>query len=311
VNLSRAWLLVLALLSSTSGHAGLRLSLDSDALSHRERQASQLLLSEALAALPALFKQRLDRRIKVRWRTMPAEVYGRAGRFSGIELNSQLLPSLSDGSAATTPTRRPHGTVRSELLATVLHELTHLYDRAQLWPQDEKRLLQSCRLRLASLGPIGLPDACRGQTARRFTLSDDPRLLDLAGWPQQVGRRGARELANGQVARSPDAYELSNPREFVAVNLEYFLLDPSYACRRPSLARHFSEHFAGWTPPHRQPCSDGYAYLNAGRDFARQPLGTLDAPEFTTRSKDEIGILVESFARMRRSVVQAMKMLDS
>jgi len=40
-------------------------------------------------------------------------------------------------------------------------------------------------------------------------------------------------------------------------------------------------------------------------------LGELDAPEFTTRSKDEIGILVESFARMRRSVVQAMKMLDS
>lgn len=276
MNLTRAWLLVLALLASTSGHAGLRLSLERDALSQREQQASQALLSEALAALPALFQQRLDRRVQVRWRPLPAEVYGRAGRFSGIELNRQLLPSLSDGSAATTPTQRPHGTVRRELLATVLHELTHLYDRARLWPQDEKGLLQRCRQRLASLGPIGLPDACRGQTERRFTLSDDPHLLDLAGWPQRVGRRGAREQANGQVARSPDVYELSNPREFVAVNLEYFLLDPSYACRRPSLARHFREHFAGWTPAHQQPCTDGYAYLNAGRDFARQPLGTLD-----------------------------------
>lgn len=276
MNLTRAWLLVLALLASTSGHAGLRLSLERDALSQREQQASQALLSEALAALPALFQQRLDRRVQVRWRPLPAEVYGRAGRFSGIELNRQLLPSLSDGSAATTPTQRPHGTVRRELLATVLHELTHLYDRARLWPQDEKGLLQRCRQRLASLGPIGLPDACRGQTERRFTLSDDPHLLDLAGWPQRVGRRGARAQANGQVARSPDVYELSNPREFVAVNLEYFLLDPSYACRRPSLARHFREHFAGWTPAHQQPCTDGYAYLNAGRDFARQPLGTLD-----------------------------------
>ncbi|MNQ42625.1 hypothetical protein D3C85_563310 [compost metagenome] len=276
MNLTRAWLLALALLTSSCSYAELHLALDGAALSRSERQASQALLAEALSALPPAFKQRLDRRVKVRWRPMPAEVYGRAGRFSGIELNSQLLPSLSDGSAATTPTRRPHGNVRRELLATVLHELTHLYDRAQLWPKDEQRLLQRCRQRLASLGPVGLPDACRGQTARRFTLSDNPRLLDLAGWPQQVGRRGAREPANGQVARSPDVYELSNPREFVAVNMEYFLLDPGYACRRPSLARHLREHFGGWTAPRQQPCVDAYAYLNAGRDFARQPLGTLD-----------------------------------
>ena len=39
-------------------------------------------------------------------------------------------------------------------------------------------------------------------------------------------------------------------------------------------------------------------------------LGELDAPEFTSRSRDEIGVLVESFTRMRRSVVQAMKMLE-
>ena len=39
--------------------------------------------------------------------------------------------------------------------------------------------------------------------------------------------------------------------------------------------------------------------------------GDLNAPEFDTRSKDEIGTLAESFARMRTSVVQAMKMLES
>jgi hypothetical protein len=36
-------------------------------------------------------------------------------------------------------TNRPHGTVREELLATVLHELTHIYDRARLWPSAERR----------------------------------------------------------------------------------------------------------------------------------------------------------------------------
>lgn len=43
----------------------------------------------------------------------------------------------------------------------------------------------------------------------------------------------------------------------------------------------------------------------------RVSLGELDAPEFETKSKDEIGVLAESFARMRKSLVHAMKLLDS
>ncbi len=271
----RAWLLMLALLASSCSQAELRLQLHDEGLSPGEQQASQQLLQDALQALPPQFRQQLDRRVSVRWGELPAQVYGRAGRFSGIELNAALLPALSDGSSATQQTSRPHGSVRRELLATVLHELTHLYDRAQLWPQAERQLQRQCRQREQSLGAVGLPDHCRGQTARRFTLSDDPQLLDLAGWPQQVGRRGAREPDNHQVARSPDSYELSNPREFLAVNMEYFLLDPSYACRRPLLARYLSAHFA-WSPSNQEPCAEGLAYLNAGRDFARQPLGRID-----------------------------------
>ncbi len=275
MRLTRTWLPILALWVSVGSQAELRLTLTDDDLSRAERQASQALIDEALQALPPRFKQRLDQPVKLRWRELPAEVYGRAGRFSGIELNARLLPALADGSAASKRTKRPHGTVRRELLATVLHELTHLYDRARLWAPAQKSLLHRCRQRLASLGPVGLPDSCRGQSARRFTLSDDPQLLDLAGWPQQVGRRGQRESQNSQVARSPDVYELSSPLEFIAVNMEYFLLDPAYACRRPSLARYLGEHFA-WAPPQQRPCAEGYAYLNAGRDFARQPLGTLN-----------------------------------
>ncbi|WAJ37474.1 DUF4105 domain-containing protein [Pseudomonas sp. GOM7] len=266
-----------ALLALAAGvaQAQLRLTLDNRGLDAGQRQASHALLDEAMAALPPRFVERLDRQVRVSWRAdMPAEVYGQVGRYSGIELNAGLLPKLVDGSAAQNRTGRPHGTQRQELLATLLHELTHLYDRARLWPAAQRRQIVLCRQRTKSTGLVGLPDACRGQTERRFTLSDDPHLLDLAGWPQRVGRRGARDIDNGQVARSPDSYELSNPLEFVAVNLEYFLLDPSYACRRPSLARYFREHF-DWTPP-SQPCAEGYAYLNAGRDFARQPLARID-----------------------------------
>ena len=43
----------------------------------------------------------------------------------------------------------------------------------------------------------------------------------------------------------------------------------------------------------------------------RVSLGELDIPEFKRSSSDEIGILSRSIARMRTSMVQAMKMLES
>ncbi len=43
----------------------------------------------------------------------------------------------------------------------------------------------------------------------------------------------------------------------------------------------------------------------------RVSMGELDGPEFEHRSKDEIGVLAESFGRMRKSLAHAMKMLDA
>ncbi len=264
------------LLIAGGAQADLRLVLDDEGLTQPQREASQQLLDEARAALPPAFIQRLDREVEVSWSDdLPENGYGRATRFDALVLNRNLLAGLTDGSAATQKTTRVHGTVRREMLATVLHELTHIYDRARLWSATERTQQFRCRNQSASNGLVGLPGDCRGQTERRFTLSDDPRLLDLAGWPQAVGKRGQREAENHQVARSPDSYELSNSREFVAVNMEYFLLDPAYACRRPTLYRYFREHF-GWAPAERASCVDGYPYLNAGSDFGKQPLGKLD-----------------------------------
>ncbi|MGC5701559.1 DUF4105 domain-containing protein [Pseudomonas sp. NFXW11] len=272
-----AWLLAgcLALLCGTA-QADLQLRLKTDGLSPAQQQASQALLDEAMQALPPRFVQQLDRRIDVGWTDqMPDNAYGQASLISELDLNRALLPSLTDGSAATQKTSRPHGTVRRELLATVLHELTHIYDRARLWPSAERSLIQRCTRNNSTLGLVGLQDQCRGQNDRRFTLSDDPRLLDLAGWPQYVGRRGEREQHNRQVARSPDIYETTNPKEFVAVNMEYFLLDPSYACRRPGLYRYYQQHF-GWAPAAKDSCAKSFAFLNAGNDFAKTPLGKVD-----------------------------------
>ncbi|WP_409317822.1 DUF4105 domain-containing protein [Pseudomonas sp. KCJK9016] len=272
-----AWLLAGALLLiGSNAHASLQLRLKTEGLSPAQQQASQALLDEAMQKLPPSFIERLDRRIDVGWTDeMPDNAYGEAALVSELDLNRKLLASLTDGSAAKQKTSRPHGTVRQELLATVLHEITHIYDRARLWPAAERTLIQRCTRRNNSAGLVGLPDECRGQNDRRFTLSDDPRLLDLAGWQQYVGRRGEREQHNRQIARSPDLYEISSPKEFVAVNMEYFLLDPSYACRRPALYRYYKEHF-GWAPPEKDTCAKSFAFLNAGNDFAKQPLGQVD-----------------------------------
>ena len=40
-------------------------------------------------------------------------------------------------------------------------------------------------------------------------------------------------------------------------------------------------------------------------------LGNMDAPEFAVRGRDEIASLAASFNRMRRSLANAMKLLES
>lgn len=43
----------------------------------------------------------------------------------------------------------------------------------------------------------------------------------------------------------------------------------------------------------------------------RVSLGEMEAPEFKVRSQDEIGVLSDSFSRMRKSLAHAMKLLDA
>ncbi|MGQ4659648.1 zinc-dependent peptidase [Lysobacter sp. F6437] len=216
--------------------AGLRLRLDTQGLAPAQVDASQRLLDDALARLPPQFMNQLDRAVPVRWSdALPHASYGRAER-TDLLLNRRLLPALTDGSAATLRSDRPHRSQRRELLATVLHELTHFLDREQ-------------------------------------RLSDDPRLLDLAGWQVKVHRR-SRLADNRFVDRSPDPYELTDPEEFVAVNMEYFLLDPAYACRRPALHRWFSAYF-DWSPP-QDDCAAGYPFLDTSDDPDAKVVGILD-----------------------------------
>jgi hypothetical protein len=204
-------------------------------LTPAQAAATRELVADAVERLPAAWADALSSRIEVEWRDdLPAQVHARA------QSRRMLLDrALLDGWMARP---RDAGTgdpaVRAALSA-VIHELAHFYDRT---PQGQ--------------------------------LSRDPRLLDLAGWQVSPIRLGLRNPRNAFSDRSPDRYELTSATEFVAVNLEYFLLDPAYACRRPALHRHLAAHFGSHPPP--AACAPDLVYVQAGDDVNRPPLLQLD-----------------------------------
>jgi hypothetical protein len=224
---ARGWWLA-CLLGCIAPARALHLSVDAATLTPPEAARSQALLDDAARRLPLPWSQALGD-VRVEWRDdLPANVEGRAygsdGAYRRILLRRPLLAPGGDDRLA---------------LASILHELAHLYDRS-----------------------------------RAGGLSRDPRLRALAGWEDAPLRPWPTR--NGFTDRSPDRYELADPVEYVAVNLEHFLLDPDYACRRPAMSRLFAERFGNSTSsgpmasaacprdlPFMQATSDGGAPLLA------------------------------------------------
>ena len=114
--------------------------------------------------MPSAFRERLDREIEVEWRDdLPANGMGQARGPQRIALNRKYLADLTDGSAASRQTGRVHGTERRELLATLLHELTHVYDRARLWSAEEKREIRRCTRQEETLAGSPSPPIAAGR----------------------------------------------------------------------------------------------------------------------------------------------------
>lgn len=232
------WLLA-ASLAASSNHAlaALPLRVDTAGLSQEQVEATRQLLDDVGSRLPPVWREALDPRTVVSWDELPEDVHGHV-RAHRLRLSRDLLDTWMAGSVDSDADAGGAGDAMRPVRAALIHELAHVYDRS-------------------------------GSGGR---LSYDPRLLDLAGWQVAPLRLGLRTPRNAFSDRSPDAYELTSPAEFVAVNLEHFLLDPEYACRRPALHRHFSEHF-GWFPPSNA-CSRELPYLHAEKGEA--PLLELD-----------------------------------
>jgi len=135
----------------------------------------------------------------------------------------------------------PGAAADAAAVAALLHELVHVADR----------------------GP-------RGGWSRQ------PYLRELAGWQRRPWRLG--RTANQFTARSPDRYELDRPAEYLAVNVEHWLQDADYACRRPAMAAWLRDTFGAPPFPAQAACADAVPLLAAGASEGALELLQL-APE--------------------------------
>jgi hypothetical protein len=138
----------------------------------------------------------------------------KAGATNGkiIYLNILWIPEIVAGAKESRTFSCGHKNMYRWALATLLHEYSHVYDEKAGYPS-------------------------KGQA-----------YYDLTHWKEGTFWWSDDSNKNISRLRSPDPYEYFNPQEHFAVNMEFYLLDPEYRCRRPTLYNYFSnEHFGNWS----------------------------------------------------------------
>ena len=216
----------------------------------------------AYSILPPLMKIRLEGQVKfdhyqIQIVTMDQHVAGEVNSKGQIVLNSRILD-------------------RDELVTrTIIHELSHVYDFLKIVPSQIKDQMWDCDIWKDHNRDYAIPDACELYQNTKTTVSTMPDFLDAVGWYQTLNGKGARSDATTFGYRSPDPYEATNPKEMFAVNMEYFVTDREYKCRRPSIYRYLAKHFQ-WEPYGDQPCKEELAFVDPNFDKAQNAIRVID-----------------------------------
>ena len=259
--------------SAASAAGALRLALDPAGPASSHDPAVRLFLDQVQALLPSRIQSVLSRTVSVHFVKLedsselrpPACIgdqpdpdaqnqilayvrtptFGDRSRISDLYLNQNLLPVILAGESRSTSYGCGHRNLYRLAVASAIHELGHIYDLADPKSPEEQRLLNECAARAANPGKgfqSGLPQGCVTLKNRR-TVSSRADFLDLMGWVETGLLFHTRGQSNQLSLRSPDPYEFKNSKEAFAVNLEYFILDPEFACRRPAVHAFYVRHF--------------------------------------------------------------------
>lgn len=168
-------------------------------------------------------------------------------RVCSIHLNRQFLSVISSAEPPQ-KTSCGHKDLYTLAMASLIHEMAHIYDssgRYSLITDSDRTLARWCVAGSMGLGARPNPPFCK-MLENQYAVSDRTDFLNLIGWEQNLF--SADDFKNKNYLRSPDAYEYADAQENFAVNLEYFLLDPEYQCRRPTFYRYFSKIFDFYPP---------------------------------------------------------------
>ena len=261
-------------------YAYFHLSLDSEPLVPEEQSVLENFLRDVETHLPPLLKESIPSSLYVQFvhhldsskelqipnycvstnkeesKESSRQVLGKVRKtwFSATDhiwINDLLKAEILKGSKDSRSFSCGHKNFYQLALATVLHEIVHIYDELNVMSEEEKAALIKCQNLVSWYDHQGYvntswegKDACLELIRRRRTVSENEQYLNLGGWLKTGFFYVTRAQTNRyRFLNSPDPYEYENPEEHFAVNMEYFLLDPEYASRRPALNLFFKEHF--------------------------------------------------------------------
>lgn len=172
-----------------------------------------------------------------------------------VELNEQFLDVIIKGESAAATSTCGHRNLYRLAKATLIHEVAHIYDlrtgrkfqgafakeyakNKELCDKEALNQAKKPSEREGKRTPL-----CAYYQGVKTRVSDSRPYLNTIGWEvgMDIERRGL------ETSRSPDPYEGKDQREHFAVNMEFFLMDSEYQCRRPLLNTFLKEEF-NFTP---------------------------------------------------------------
>lgn len=218
-------------------------ALDSKALTPKEIQATTYFLSLAESYLPKSMVEALgEKSLKVSFASKKSK--------SEIVLDKSFVSEFV-ALYETQKTQLPKESLRSLLRETFL-----AFDALRINLGKEKELFERCTAQVEKIkkevpptAPMGARESkfttfCREVFAKRTSITSSPLFLDLTGRQLQGFFIQNRALRNKDASRTPDRLEMNSSSEAFLVNMDAFLADREFKCRRPSLYQYFSDVFS-------------------------------------------------------------------
>lgn len=234
-------------------------------VSRSQQQALSQFLADVKSALPQKLKDAFKKPIQIEFKNLGDAGFGPPPCASqanspnyryglepvimpwqsehAVEMNEGFLSEIYKGPHASTAYACGHKTLYRLAVATAIHEIAHHYDALNIdaTPEAVARR-KNCDLVLMERDSSSPDDVkqCEAYTRSGTSVSGRPDFLALMGF---------LDTPDHQNRRSPDPYEFKNEKESFAVNMEFFTLDPNFACRRPSVYKFLAHQFGITTQP--------------------------------------------------------------